>query len=90
MRHEPDEFYKVERDVKSTSYQLAFSGDVKTGLLGNIAYNFNSNITDQYSFFDTFDFFGPYPIVESLENGTYPTTFTPTLYTIIKEIKGRP
>lgn len=88
-RHDPDEVYKTEADVKSTSYQLAFSGGFSS-FLGKINYNLNGNVTSQYSYFNSYNTFGPFPIVEALESGTYHTTFTPSVFNFTKEIKGQP
>ncbi|WP_084696374.1 TonB-dependent receptor [Maribacter thermophilus] len=89
-RHEPEEVYKNDADVKSTSYQATLSGNFSSSLLGKVNYNFNGSITNQHSYYDTYVTNGPYPIIESLESGTYTTTFSPTTFNQTRDIKGRP
>lgn len=88
-RHEPDELYKSEQDIKSTMYQLGFSGNLSS-VLGRMNYNFNGSVTNQYSYFKSYNRLGPFPITEALTNGTYHTVFTPPFFLTSKEIKGRP
>ncbi|WP_159023688.1 TonB-dependent siderophore receptor [Formosa sp. L2A11] len=89
-RHEPEEVYKNEADVKSTSYQLSLSGDFPSSVLGKINYNFSGSLVNQHSFYDTYVLDGPYPIIESLESGTYSTVYTPNAFDQIRDIKGQP
>ncbi|MFQ3296607.1 MAG: ferric enterobactin receptor [Polaribacter sp.] len=88
-RHEPDEVFKNESDVKSFSYQLATSGDFSSKI-GHINYNFSTNITNQYSYIEQQDVFGPYPIIESLKAGIEFTTFTPASFEVTTEVRGQP
>ncbi|MFB9052513.1 TonB-dependent receptor domain-containing protein [Formosa undariae] len=89
-RHEPEEVYKNEADVKSTSYQLSFSGDFPSSILGKINYNLSGSLVNQHSFYDTYVLNGPYPIIEAIESGTYNTTYTPNAFNQTRDIKGRP
>ncbi|MDQ0334303.1 TonB-dependent receptor [Formosa algae] len=89
-RHEPEEVYKNEADVKSTSYQLSLSGDFTSSFLGKINYNVSGSLVNQHSFYDSYVLDGPYPIIESLESGTYNTTYTPNAFNQTRDIKGQP
>ncbi|MBQ4915099.1 TonB-dependent receptor [Maribacter sp. MMG018] len=89
-RHEPEEVYKNEADVKSTSYQATLSGNFKSSLLGKLNYNFSGSVVDQHSYYDTYVINGPFPIIEAIESGTYTTGFSPTAFNQTRDIKGRP
>ncbi len=89
-RHEPEEVFKNDADVKSTTYQATLSGNFKSSVLGKINYNFNGSIVNQHSYFDSFVTNGPFPIIESLESGTYTTTFSPATFNQTRDIKGKP
>lgn len=88
LRHEPDEIYKNEIDVKSSQYIFSIYGDME--VLGKLSYNFNTSVTNQNSFFDTFMVNGPLPIIEALESGTYFSSYTPLTYNQTSHIKGKP
>jgi hypothetical protein len=89
QRHEPDEVFPFESDVKSTSYQIALSGDFKS-VLGKVGYNVSGSVTQQYSYSFGTAINGPFPIIEAMESGVHFTTFTPTAFPQSTEIKGRP
>ncbi|AUC20914.1 hypothetical protein BTO15_01755 [Polaribacter sejongensis] len=88
--HEPEEVFKNEADVKSTSYQATLSGDFHSSLLGKISYNFSGSVVNQHSFYDTYVINGPFPIIESIESGTYATTYSPNAFNQTRDIKGKP
>ncbi|MEM8939858.1 MAG: carboxypeptidase-like regulatory domain-containing protein [Bacteroidota bacterium] len=89
-RHDPDEVFRDEADVKSTNYQFGLSGDIKLySFFEKISYNFNSSINIQNSFFDETVETGPFPIIEATESGTYNTTFTPNIFNQITRINGK-
>ena len=89
-RHEPEEVFKNEADVKSTSYQLTLSGDFSSSILGKVNYNFSSNVVNQHSYYDSYIINGPFPIIESLESGTYNTSYSPNAFNQTRDINGRP
>ncbi len=89
LRQEPDEAFKTNQDVKSTSYQLAFSGDLNTKF-GKLSYSLSGSLTKQYSFFNGYEKNGPFPIIEAIESGTYNTTFSPTFFNTKTTIEGNP
>ncbi|QVY65199.1 TonB-dependent receptor [Polaribacter sp. Q13] len=89
-RHEPEEVFKNEADVKSTSYQATLSGDFRSSLLGKVSYNFSGSIVNQHSFYDTYVINGPFPIIESIESGTYNTNYSPNAFNQTRDIKGKP
>ncbi len=89
-RHEPEEVFKNDADVKSTSYQLTLSGDFSSSVLGKTNYNFSGNVVNQHSFYDTYVINGPFPIIESLDSGTYNTTYSPSAFNQTRDIEGRP
>lgn len=91
-RHEPDEVFRNETDVKSTMFQVGFSGDFKLEnfLNSNISYNFNGSLTNQHSFFKKTETNGPFPIIEAQQTGTYTTTFSPLMYDLTTTIDGQP
>ncbi|MEN7548517.1 TonB-dependent receptor [Rapidithrix thailandica] len=88
QRHEPDETYKNEADVKSQNYLLTLNGSVKA--LGRLRYTLSGNVLNQRSYFESIQTNGPLPMVEALEPGTYFSGFTPATYLQIKDIRGRP
>ena len=88
--HEPEEVFKNEADVKSTSYQATLSGDFRSSLLGKVSYNFSGSIVNQHSFYDTYVINGPFPIIESIENGTYNTNYSANAFNQTRDIKGKP
>ncbi|MDO7135927.1 TonB-dependent receptor [Algibacter lectus] len=89
-RHEPEEVYKNEADVKSTSFQATLSGDFSSSILGKVSYNFSGSLVNQHSYYDTYVINGPFPIIEALESGTYATTYSPNAFNQTRDIKGRP
>lgn len=89
-RHEPEEIYYSESDVKSTNYQLTMSGDFKSSIFGKINYNVNGSVVNQYSYFSSLVTTGPFPIIESLESGTFFTTYSPNSFNQVTEINGKP
>jgi len=89
-RHEPEEVFKNEADVKSTSYQATLSGDFSSSILGKVTYNFNGSVINQHSFYDTYVINGPFPIIESTESGTYSTTYSANAFNQTRDIKGKP
>lgn len=91
-RHEPDELYKNEADVKSTLYSLGFSGNFMfySFLNTHISYNVNGSLSAQHSYFDVFGKNGPFPIVEATKSSTYITRYSPLVYRQTTEIRGMP
>ncbi len=87
-RHEADEIYKNEADVKSLKYRGSLSGDLN--VLGKLSYNFAASLEKQHSYFNSLQINGPLPIVESLTSGTFFTSYTPLTYEQVKNIYGSP
>ncbi|WP_172824390.1 TonB-dependent receptor [Polaribacter sp. KT25b] len=89
-RHEPEEVFKNEADVKSTSFQATLSGDFRSSFLGKVSYNFSGSVVNQHSFYDTYVINGPFPIIESIESATYATTYSANAFNQTRDIKGKP
>lgn len=89
-RDEPEEVYHTDSKIKNISYQLGMSGDISSKIFKKIDYNISGSIINQYSYFNSYDTFGPYPIIEAVESGTYFTTYSPTVFNQIIEIEGKP
>ncbi|PCH77711.1 MAG: hypothetical protein COB98_02630 [Flavobacteriaceae bacterium] len=87
-RHEADEIYKNESDVKSVKYSGSLSGNLN--VLGKLSYNFSTSLDQQHSYFNSMQTNGPLPIIESLTSGTFFTSYTPLLYRQVKNIYGAP
>ncbi len=88
QRSDPDEtVVNTESEYKNQSYRLSNNGNLN--ILGRTNYSFSVNYTNQYSKKNLL-LAGPIPIIESLEEGTYYTKFTPISFYQNTELHGAP
>lgn len=88
QRKDPDETVVVsDTEYKNQSYRLSNNGSLN--IFGRTNYSISVNYTDQYSKKNLLSA-GPIPIIESLEEGTYYTSYTPISFNQITELYGAP
>lgn len=88
QRDDPDEVVLVaERESKNQSIRFSNNGSLKA--FGKTNYSLSINYTDQYSLSIASED-GPVPIIESLEEGTFVTSFTPIQFYQTTEFFGAP
>ena len=88
QRKDPDEKVVIsDTEYKNQSYRLSNNGSLN--IFGRTNYSLSINYTDQYSRKDILSA-GPIPIIESLEEGTYFTKYTPISFHQNTELYGAP
>jgi outer membrane receptor for ferrienterochelin and colicin len=88
QRQDPDERVVIA-EFESENHNLSFSTNGSLKVLGRTNYSFSANYTNQYSF-KNISQAGPIPIIESLEEGTYITNFSPISFFQKTEFYGEP
>lgn len=88
QREDPDEEILIA-EYENENHNISFSTNGSLNFLGKTNYSVSINYRNQYSYKKTRES-GPNPIIESLEEGTYYTGFTPVLYYQSTEFYGEP
>ncbi|MCB2196930.1 MAG: TonB-dependent receptor [Bacteroidetes bacterium] len=88
QRKDPDEIV-VNTEMENESHNFTFSTNGSLNLFGTTSYSVNANYSNQYSYRMSTEA-GPIPIIESLEEGTYVTNFSPITFQQRTETYGEP
>lgn len=88
QRKDPDEIV-VTTEMENESHNFTFSTNGGLKFLGKTTYSINGNYSSQYSYRRSTEA-GPIPIIESLEEGTYITKFSPITFQQRTETYGAP
>lgn len=88
QRKDPDEKVVIA-EFESENHNLSFSTNGSLKVLGRTSYSLSANYTNQYSY-KNISQAGPIPIIESLEEGTYITNFSPISFFQKTEFYGEP
>jgi outer membrane receptor for ferrienterochelin and colicin len=88
QRKDPDE-QVVIAEFENENHNFTFSTNGNLKFLGKTNYSLNGNYSSQYAFKNTTEA-GPIPIIESLEEGTYITRFSPITFHQKTEFYGAP
>ncbi|MFO7844552.1 MAG: TonB-dependent receptor, partial [Bacteroidales bacterium] len=88
QRKDPDE-QVVIAEFENKTHNFTFSTNGSLNFLGRTNYSVNANYSSQYAFKSTSEA-GPFPIIESLEEGTFITSFSPINFYQTTEFYGAP
>jgi len=88
QRKDPDE-QVVIAEFENKTHNITFSTNGNLKLFGRTTYSINGNYSNQYAYKNTSEA-GPIPIIESLEEGTYITRFSPITFYQKTEFYGAP
>ena len=88
QRKDPDE-QVVTAEFENESHNFTFSTNGNLKFLGRTTYSVNGNYSNQYAYRYTAEA-GPIPIIESLEEGTFVTNFSPISFYQRTEFYGAP
>ncbi len=89
QRYEPDEKLRTVSKVNSQNFMLNVYGDFTVDKVGLFSYSVNGSVDNQYSHHRDFGT-GPLPLVESLETGTFITTYSSMVFKQEQIMKGLP
>ncbi|PWD99608.1 TonB-dependent receptor [Marinilabilia rubra] len=88
QRKDPDETVVIG-EFENKNHNISFTTNGNLKILGTTNYSISGNYTKQYSYKKTSEA-GPIPIIESLEEGTYVTSFSPITFYQKTEFYGKP
>jgi len=88
QREDPDETV-YRGNMENQNHNIRFSNNGSLNFLGRFNYNINANYSYQHSLKELPDD-GPFPIIESLTEGTFVTTYTPISFFTKTEFFGKP